>query len=236
MKSTMGCTLVSGMLFLGLSGAAGVVAAPAAKGTPNVTKSTATAGTARHPVSLVLMAERLARYGDQRQDPIALIVAARIKQDVGARTIKREKQTRGGEGDASKTPRPDTGVQALVARAKVMAKGRADIVALANEVETMRSRGVVEGSHVTITVIRGGATDTYSLRLEGGVLTVIGISGDGSSDLDLFVEDEHGNRICEADGGSDDEICRFTPRTTGVFKVEVRNLGRIANQYLLVTN
>jgi hypothetical protein len=191
---------------------------------------------ARNPVSDAVMAERLARYGEQARDPMALIVAARIKQEIGVRVTQRQKQTSGGVGEATKKSARDTSVAALVARAKALAKDRPDIVALADDVEKMRPRGRLEGPQVAIAVIRGGATDTYSVRFDGGALAAIGISGDGDADLDLFVVDEHGNQICKADGPGDDEICRFTPRTTGIFRVEVRNVGKVANQYLFITN
>ncbi len=218
--------LTAGLFLLAVAAGAGLVMAQ--------DKSAATP--ARHPVAELLMAERLARYGEQTQDPLALITAARIKQQTGERAAKREFQASGGQGDAAAKARPDTSVQALLSRAKTMAKGRADIIALANEVETSRTRGRLEGPHVATTVIRGGAVNTASMQFEGGALAVVGISGDGATDLDLYVIDEAGKRICAAEGNGDDEICRFTPRTTGTYKVEIKNLGKVANQYLFVSN
>jgi hypothetical protein len=196
----------------------------------------ASAPTGRQPAADLLMAERLARYGDQMQDALALIVAARIKQETGERAAKREFQTRDGQGAASVKGRADTSVQSLIARARTMAKGRADVIAFANEVESSRPRGRIEGPHISTSVIRGGATNTLSMQFEGGTRAVVGISGDGATDLDLYVVDEGGQRVCAAEGNGDDEICRFTPHFTATYRVEIKNLGKIANQYLFVSN
>jgi hypothetical protein len=50
------------------------------------------------------------------------------------------------------------------------------------------------------------------------------------------VFDESGNRICVADSPGDDEICRWTPRWTGEFRIEVRNLGGVYNRYRIMHN
>jgi hypothetical protein len=190
----------------------------------------------RHPVSERLMAERLARLGEQTQDALALIVAARIKQQTGERTTKRDFRSRDAQDAIPAAQRSDTSLAALIARAKTLAKGRADLIALANEVESSRGRGRPEGPYVATTVIRGGVTSVLEMRFEGGTLAVIGISGDGATDLDLYVTDEDGKRVCTAEGDSDDEICRFTPRVTATYRIEVRNRGKIANQFLFVSN
>jgi len=199
---------------------------PAGSGTPQV----------NHPVLQLMMAERLARYGDQMKDPLALITAARIKQETGERAARHDVKSTGGVDSANKPARLDTSVKAMLSRARALAGGRADLIALANEVETSRTRGRSEGPHVATTVIRGNALNALPLQFEGGKLAVVGISGDGSTDLDLFIFDEQGKPICVSESDKDDEICRFTPPATGSFRVEVRNLGKIANQYLFVSN
>ncbi len=231
-----------GALLIAITGGAALVGAQDKSASQPVIKAAAKGGSTgqanpgRHPVVDLLMAERLARYGEHMQDSLALIVAARIKQETGERTAKREFQTTGGEGGASTSGRRDTSVAGLTQRARTMAKGRADIVALANEVESARSRGRAEGPHVATSVIRGGALNALPLQFEGGVLAVVGVSGDGATDLDLFVLDESGKRVCASEGSGDDEICRFTPRSTSTYRIEVKNLGKIANQYLFVSN
>jgi hypothetical protein len=187
-------------------------------------------------VAQVALAEELARYGREKKDPLALLAAARIKQAVGDNPTERKKETKGGTGEATKTATDSTSVAALVDQAKALAGGRPDIVALADEVAKSDTRGRVSGPGSTTTVVRRVGTDVFSnVVFRGGETAMVMISGDGDSDLDLYVFDERGNLICQADSRTDAEICRWTPRWTGPFRIEVRNLG-VANQYVLRTN
>ena len=70
----------------------------------------------------------------------------------------------------------------------------------------------------------------------GAQLAEAGIVGDGSSDLDLIVYDENDHLVCRSTGISDREYCRWWPRWTGPFRIEIQNLGAVANLYRLATN
>jgi hypothetical protein len=193
------------------------------------------AATATDPVSMAATAEQLARYGEEKKDPLALILAARIKQEVGENPIERKTETKGGQGDADKPAKRDTSVQALIDKAKGLAQGRKDIVALADEVAKTGTRGRDRGPGRTTKVVRSTGSHVFHETFRGGESAVVSVSGDGDSDLDLYVYDENGNLICRADSRSDDETCRWNPRWTGPFRIEVRNLG-VANRYHLWTN
>jgi hypothetical protein len=56
------------------------------------------------------------------------------------------------------------------------------------------------------------------------------------SDLDLTVDDDVGHRICASTGAGDDEVCRWTPRRNGSFRIRVRNAGTTVNEYRLWSN
>jgi hypothetical protein len=180
-------------------------------------------------------AEQLARYGEEKKDPLALILAARMKQEVGETPVEREKENKGDKGEA-KSAKRDTSVQGLLEKAKKLAQGRKDIVALADEVGKSSTRGAEGGPRVARTVVRSTAIDTFRpIVFRGGEPAEVGISGDGDSDLDLYVYDELGNLICRAESRSDYEICRWTPRWEGPFQIRVKNLG-VANYYRMWTN
>jgi hypothetical protein len=123
----------------------------------------------------------------------------------------------------------------MLDRAKALAAGRADLIALADDVAKSGSRGAVGGPKSTRTVVRGGDTDQFRIKFEGGEPAAVGISGDGDSRLDLYVYDENGNQVCSRVGPGDDAVCRFQPRWTGPFIVRVVNRG-MANEYRLLTN
>ncbi len=70
----------------------------------------------------------------------------------------------------------------------------------------------------------------------GGRRAVVRIAGDGSTDVDVFVYDENGNLVASGVGPTDREYVTFTPRWTGRFTTEVRNLGNTWNRVLLLTS
>jgi len=75
------------------------------------------------------------------------------------------------------------------------------------------------------------STDRFQVSFFGDQDAAVIISGDGDTDLDLYVYDENGNLIGSDTDSSDDCVVRFHPRWTGSFRIEVRNLGRVYNQY-----
>ncbi len=75
------------------------------------------------------------------------------------------------------------------------------------------------------------STDSFYVTFRGYEDAAVVISGDGDTDLDLFVYDANGNLIGSDTDGSDDCVVRFMPFWTGTFRIEVRNLGCVYNQY-----
>jgi hypothetical protein len=65
---------------------------------------------------------------------------------------------------------------------------------------------------------------------------VVYVSGDGDSDLDLFVYDESGRVVASATGPRDECVVRWLPERQGRFRIEVRNLGSASNWYWMATN
>ncbi len=185
-------------------------------------------------VETVRTAEALAKYGDAKKDPMALIQAAKMKKEVGEQALT---LTRKGAGEAGKkvSKAADYSVDGLLARAKILAAGRAQLVALADDVAKIGTRGVVGGPKSGRTVVKGGSADQFVMKFVGGEPAAIQISGDGDSTLDLYVFDENGNRVCAVVGRGDDAICRWNPKWTGPFTVRVVNRG-MANEYSIRTH
>jgi hypothetical protein len=183
----------------------------------------------------VALARQLARLGEQRKDPVLLIAAARLLQESAGKVTSPDKpESSTGEG-ASTKPAVDTSAAALLASAKKLAAGRADLVALADETAAAGTRGAVDGPGWSRTVVRSRGADNFRVTFRGGEEAVVAIVGDGDSDLDLEIYDENGNRLCNANGPSDREICRWTPRWTGPFRIRVVNMG-VANLYGITHN
>lgn len=186
-------------------------------------------------VADVAMARQLARLGEQRKDPVLLIAAARLLQESAGKVTSPDKPESSTGDGASTKPAVDTSAAALLASAKKLAGGRADLIALVDETAAAGTRGAVDGPGRAVTVVRSGGADSFRVRFRGGEQAIVAISGDGDSDLDLEIYDENGRLVCRADGASDNEICRWTPRWEGSFRIRVVNLG-IANRYVIVHN
>jgi hypothetical protein len=212
--------------------AADTPAAAKKGGNVDQTRSTPISPAAQQ-VATASTAYALARYGDANKDPLALVVAAKMLKEVGQSDGKATRTKAGGTETKDK---PDTmTVDAILARAKALGAGRADIVALADDVSKGGTRGNVNGPQGWRSVVSGRTIDTWRVSFRGGETAAVALSGDGDSDLDLYVYDENNNLICQSTNSGDDEFCRFSPRWTGTFYVRVKNYG-IANQYILRTN
>jgi hypothetical protein len=90
--------------------------------------------------------------------------------------------------------------------------------------------------HLHSDVVRAHSTDVYHMTFVGHEWEVLVVSGDGSTDLDLYVYDENGNLIAKDEDDTDDCVVRFIPRWTGDFTVKVMNRGGYSNRYTLGTN
>jgi hypothetical protein len=96
--------------------------------------------------------------------------------------------------------------------------------------------GAVGGPKYSSTQVLAGATDTFEVSFAAGELATVMISGDGDTDLDLYVYDENGNLVASDTGSSDTATVSWTPAWTGNFRVQVRNLGNVYNSYVVMTN
>ena len=228
-------------LAVSVPGQAAEKGADSKKGT-NVDKDKKAGSAQTQAVELAALADQLATYGDRKNDAMALIMAAKLQAEVGVQAGKHEREAGKGsdKGDkkAGAAPQPrDNSVAGLTARAKQYAGDRKDLIALAEDVAKSGARGVVGGPRGGTYSVDAASVDHFrNVTFQGGQPAAVAISGDGDTDLDLYVYDENNILICRSDSAGDDEICRWTPRWTGVFRFEVRNLGRVYNRYRILTN
>lgn len=106
------------------------------------------------------------------------------------------------------------------------------VLALAGGVEA----GRIPGPGIDVRRCEAYASVTYYDTFRGGELAVVSIAGDGDTDLDLFVYDRFGNLVAQGIGLTDRETVRWLPRSTGTYRIVVRNLGGVWNRYSLSTN
>jgi hypothetical protein len=77
---------------------------------------------------------------------------------------------------------------------------------------------------------------TYHEQFYGNSTAVVSISGDGHTDLDIFVYDLSGRLITQGIGLTDRETVSWYVPVTGTYRIVVRNLGATYNHYGLATN
>jgi hypothetical protein len=215
------------------------LAADAPKG-PNVDATKRGSSPRTEAVAQAALADQVARHADKTRDVLAMIAAARMLGQAGPRAVKHDMRTDGKpkapDAKAGAATTRDTTLAGMLARARQYAGGRNDLNGLVDELAKTSAKVREDGPARFATRIGDGVSDLYTMNFRANEPVMVAITGEGVSDLDLSVEDEAGNRVCASTGAGDDEICRWTPRWTGNFRVRVRNLGAVYNEYRLWSN
>jgi hypothetical protein len=79
-------------------------------------------------------------------------------------------------------------------------------------------------------------TTTFTVTFKPGEQATVVVMGDGDTDLDLIVYDENNNLITQDTDSGDQCLVTWTPRWQGNFKIVVKNLGFVYNQYAIAHN
>jgi hypothetical protein len=185
------------------------------------------------------MVGMLVDWGRDNNSAEALTAAAQILSSMPATAEAREKKSEAGEGEAGEKEGPELSLepQALLDEAIALADAQG-AKKLGKHLAglTVGNRGAAGGPKYTVERVKAYETDMYFVTFNGLEYAQIGLSGDGDTDLDLYVYDENGNQIASDLGSTDDASVSFTPAWTGTFRIEVKNLGGVYNQYVLITN
>ena len=84
--------------------------------------------------------------------------------------------------------------------------------------------------------VDSNSTVYYEAYFRGSEAAAVSVSGDGDTDLDLYIYDEYGNLMASDTDITDQCIVGFTPKRTGCYRIEVRNLGNVYNAYRFIAN
>lgn len=228
--------------------AAGEAAAQQAPSTQSQTNAAgakpAEASDSAIAVQRAQLAADLAAYGRETRNAMALLVAGQIQAEVAATEEARTKTTEGRPAppDTAKSGEATrTSAAALFAEARTLA---GDDRALVTQIDNAASRltrltavrGLTTGATTHYDRVLAGTTDIYTLTFRGGELAQVAVIGDGDTDLDLRVYDQNGNLVCSDTDWTDRTLCGWIPAWTGPFRVSIQNLGRVYNDYALMTN
>lgn len=178
------------------------------------------------PIAMSVLAEQLITYAEQKNDPLAMILAAKIKKGI----VVLDKQAAPNE------------TKELLEKAKAMSGDRPEIVALADDALQTGSRGVLENVQQIRETVKGGATYRIPLTFKGSEFTTVGVLLDSSAggkreeyDLDLYVYSGQGNHtICAVEGPGIPEKCSWTPEKTGKYVIEMVNRTKLDTPFELL--
>lgn len=198
-------------------------------------------GEASPAVASLRLATDLVKYGYAQQSALPLIDALQIISENPTQPLKAER-----EGTAVDTANNDgksgtisLDFDAILADAKEFADGDENMLSLIAKIEADSQgshRGAVNGPSRTVEYVNGNSSDSYSISFVANYLAEVFVSGDGDTDLDLYVYDSNGNLIAKDDDYLDDCYVRWVPAWTGRFIIKIVNRGPVYNKYILLTN
>lgn len=200
----------------------------------------ATLDGATGPVATVALAQSLYAYGVANGDALSVVAAARLMSTIEIGEAERSAETKPTEGAqvAADDGDDDTpaDLAAMLATARELAGDDATLTGLIDDIEAAGARGRIGGPSRTLSRLRAGYTDVWTVPFYGGSLAEVAVVGDGDADLDVVITDENGNTICYDNSYSDKVYCSWTPRWDGAFYVTVMNVGAVRNSYYILTN
>jgi hypothetical protein len=247
MNRTMKGTFAAALLVLGICVQGLAAQAPAGN------KGTNHAGdkgkdTSAPTVSRLTEALNLVAYARENQSPLAMVAAVQMLRGVRATDsaervpAKTTEAGTGAEGKKGKAADATIDPAALLNEAKGWAKGNAQVLAVIDAelakpaTASSGTLGASGGANRHVDQVKAYATDSYRVRFNGAELARVAVLGDGDTDLDLFIYDENGNEITRDDDRTDQCYVQWTPKWTGFFTIKIKNLGRVYNQYTVLTN
>jgi hypothetical protein len=191
------------------------------------------------------LARRLAEYGNRNQSAIALALSAQILMNTPTQPVQGQPEAEAaqppqGAAAGQKEDRPAEQLEAanLLAQAEGMAGDNAQVRALIEQLKS-RAEGAPRGAAALADAgyyrVPAYTTNIHRLNWETGEVGQVCIDGDNDTDLDLYVFGAAG-LIISSRGPWDDECVEWYVRGGGQFRIEVRNLGDVYNDYYFVTN
>ena len=173
-------------------------------------------------------ARSFAEYGRKAREPLALIVAARIRRDLGLQPMRPERR------DAEKDDGLDT-TQSLIAEARRLAPRDRHIAAMADNFLATNEKGRERGPLYDMGKLGAGARETYAeVRFAGGRRAEVYVEAAGRGAL--VVRDAGGAQICNDDAGGPVAYCWWAQERDAPVRIEIVNRGATPNAYRMVTN
>lgn len=197
---------------------------------------------ASQEIGAIRTATELAKYGYEVESASALIEAAQIFVSIQTQELGAEMEA--GAQNENETAKQDKSLDPkdLLAKAKEFAFDDELLLGMIARVENKMTamaegtRGAIGGPKEGRGTVYAKDYTYYTQKFWANEIAEILVSGDGDTDLDLYVYDENGNLITSDTDYTDDCYVRFCPKWTGPFRIKIVNRGGVYNNYIILTN
>ena len=198
-------------------------------------------GETSESLAAVKLANQILRYGYENKSTLALLDALQIFSENPTQAFNATKQ--GEAVDETKNDGKKAKVsfdyESVLADAKTFAEGDPNLLALIDNIDAEAKgsqRGNINGPSRDYSSVNGNSYVDYTASFVANELAEILVSGDGDTDLDLYVYGSNGNLIGKDTDYSDDCYVRWIPAWTGRFIIRIVNRGPVYNRFVILTN
>lgn len=198
-------------------------------------------GESSESLAAVKLANQILRYGYENKSTLSLLDALQIFSENPTQALNATKE--GEAVDESKNDGKKANVSfdydSVLADAKVFADGDRNLLALIDNIDAEAKgaqRGNINGPSRDYAAVNGNSYMNYTASFVANQLAEVLVSGDGDTDLDLYVYDSNGNLIASDTDYSDDCYVRWVPAWTGRYIVRIVNRGPVYNRFVILTN
>lgn len=198
-------------------------------------------GETSESLAAVKLANQILRYGYENKSTLALLDALQIFSENPTQALNATKD--GAAVDESKNEGKKASVSfdydSVLADAKAFADGDPNLLALIDNIDAEAKgaqRGNINGPSRDYAAVNGNSRLDYTASFVANQLAEVLVSGDGDTDLDLYVYDSNGNLIASDTDYSDDCYVRWVPAWTGRYTIRIVNRGPVYNRFVILTN
>lgn len=183
------------------------------------------------PVKLAELSARLYAMGVDRQDPLLILSAARLRKTLAP--VASDRAAMGGVAGAG----APLGWEEMLAAAEPLADGDESLMGLIEDIRTETTKGVSSGPVYNIGSLSNGGGDTYPpIEFRGGEYAEVYVEAKAATNLNLMILDDKGRLVCTDTDISHIAYCGWTPAQGGTFTLKVENKGPASAAYALMTN
>jgi hypothetical protein len=213
-------TVATALLLAALS----VAAAPAGRQARSTAPPDADAEA--RAITQIVTAAEVAAWAREHRDVQAMLVAARMMDDV---------RTRQESGDA-----PFLTASTLLDEAEAMAGGdptiRSEIMRLRTQDKGVRASPFGAGPIVLVRRVQARQTFGFEVEVRRNEVLRVAAIGDGDTNIDLVLRDRSGTIVCSDNSQDHYPVCTVARPQGGALRVEVVNHGGVWSRVQILTN